>query len=192
MTIGLTMLVSGVLSNPLTATSPVDLVTTQTADVVATTTASTTTSTDIPTPLVKATQNIKTNTGIEKQVRAYFADVPIMAEVARCESRYRQYDKDGSIFRGIVNNKDVGVFQVNEYYHLERSKKLGIDIYSVDGNMRYARILYNESGTAPWVSSSPCWGKSLAKANTTAKAAVEVDTRPIAPRVYVAVSAENL
>lgn len=189
MTIGLTMLVSGMMANPLTATSPVNIIGSQAVNVVATT--STSTATDIPTPLVpKKIQNVKTNTGIESQVRAYFADLPIMAEIARCESHYRQFDKDGSMFRGIVNNKDVGVFQVNEFYHLDEAKKLGIDIYTVEGNLRFARILYNQSGVAPWSSSSPCWGKAVATQvhphlNTVG------DARPVAPRIEVALSSEN-
>jgi hypothetical protein len=115
------------------------------------------------TPKKKITTN--PNVGIESQVRTYFKDIPLMAEIAYCESRFRQFDKDGSIFRGKVNNKDVGALQVNEYYHLARSKKLGYDIHTLEGNMKYARQLYKESGAQPWNSSSPCWMKSeVAKA----------------------------
>ncbi|HEY1037512.1 MAG TPA: hypothetical protein VGE62_02920 [Candidatus Paceibacterota bacterium] len=103
---------------------------------------------------------INPNAGVEARVRAYFKDTPLLAEIAYCESRYRQFDKDGSIFRGKVNNKDVGALQVNEYYHLERSKKLGYDIHTLEGNMAYSRLLYKESGARPWNSSSPCWMKS--------------------------------
>jgi len=81
-----------------------------------------------------------------------------MQKIAYCESRNRQFGKDGSVFRGVVNNKDVGIFQVNERYHLADSKKMGINIHSVDGNMEYARHLYETQGTQPWSSSRPCWG----------------------------------
>jgi hypothetical protein len=105
------------------------------------------------------------NAGIESTTREYFKDIPLMAEIAKCESRYRQFNKDGSTFRGIVNNKDVGVMQVNEYYHLARSKKLGINLYTVEGNLAYGRLLYSEEGSQPWKSSAPCWMKSdIAKA----------------------------
>ena len=105
------------------------------------------------------------NNGIESSTREYFQDVPLMAEIAKCESRFRQFEKDGSTFRGIVNNKDVGVMQINEYYHLKRAKKLGIDIYTVEGNLKYGRLLYSEEGSDPWSSSAPCWMKSdVAKA----------------------------
>ena len=105
------------------------------------------------------------NNGVETRVREYFADIPLMAEVSRCESRFRQFESDGSVFRGKINDRDVGVMQINEYYHLERAKKLGFDLYSLEGNMAYARLLYKEQGAQPWVSSSPCWKKTeVAKA----------------------------
>jgi hypothetical protein len=82
-----------------------------------------------------------------------------MQKIAYCESRNRQFDKDGTTLRGVVNSRDVGIFQVNEKYHLGDSKKMGINIHTVDGNMEYARHLYESQGTRPWNSSRPCWGK---------------------------------
>jgi hypothetical protein len=49
--------------------------------------------------------------------------------------------------------------QVNELYHLETAKKLGIDLYTADGNVAYARYLYEKQGAKPWISSSGCWAK---------------------------------
>jgi len=95
----------------------------------------------------------------EGVVTEYFSDIPIMADIAYCESRYRQYEPNGELFRGVVNNSDVGIMQINEYYHLEDSKKLGLDVHTVEGNMEYARHLYNTQGVQPWKSSAPCWNK---------------------------------
>ena len=97
---------------------------------------------------------------VEEYVRDYFADTPIMIEVARCESHFKQFDKDGSIHRGVVNDKDLGVMQVNEYYHGKTAAKLGLDLYTIQGNVAYAKYLYEKEGTRPWMSSSPCWSKS--------------------------------
>lgn len=97
---------------------------------------------------------------IHEYVAAYFADIPIMVDIAECESHFRQYDKTGLIYRGKQNNQDVGVMQINEHYHLDTSVKLDIDIYTVEGNVAYARHLYEKQGVAPWVSSNPCWSKS--------------------------------
>lgn len=95
----------------------------------------------------------------EEIVDNYFSDIPIMSDIAYCESRYRQYDSNGGLLRGIVNNSDVGIMQINEYYHLEDSQRLGVDIHTVDGNMEFARHLYNTQGVQPWKSSSHCWNE---------------------------------
>ncbi|MCF7865066.1 MAG: hypothetical protein K9M11_00985 [Candidatus Pacebacteria bacterium] len=105
------------------------------------------------------------NANVETEVREYFADIPLMAEVSKCESRFRQFENDGSVFRGKINDRDVGAMQINEFYHAERAKKLGYNLHTLKGNMDYARLLYKEQGAQPWVSSSPCWKKSeVAKA----------------------------
>ncbi len=99
---------------------------------------------------------------VEEYVRNYFSDIPIMVEIAWCESRFRQHDENGEVLRGEVNSLDRGVMQVNEFYHLEDSKKLGYDILTIEGNTAYARYIYEKSGVQPWISSSPCWSKSVA------------------------------
>ncbi len=98
----------------------------------------------------------KTTTTQEK-VTQYFADKPILVDIARCESRFRHTDKNGKVLRGELTPADVGVMQINEKYHLEASKKLGYDIYSLEGNMAYAKYLYEKQGARPWLASSSCW-----------------------------------
>lgn len=95
----------------------------------------------------------------EAQVKAYFAETPILAEVAFCESRFRQFDENGNVLRGVQNNQDVGVMQINEKYHLETAQKLGLNLYTLEGNMAYGKYLYDTQGTKPWNYSSHCWGK---------------------------------
>jgi hypothetical protein len=103
---------------------------------------------------------ISKTTTVEEVVKDYFKDIPILAQVAKCESTFRQHDSNGNVLRGVVNSFDVGVMQINEKYHLERSQKMNINIYSLDGNLEYARALYDQSGTAPWSSSKACWAES--------------------------------
>lgn len=100
---------------------------------------------------------------VRETVEEHFADAPIMAIISQCESHFRQFEKDGSVYRGKQNSQDVGVMQINEYYHLKTSQKLGYDIHTLEGNMAYARYLYEKEGTAPWVSSKPCWGPKVTK-----------------------------
>ena len=96
---------------------------------------------------------------VEGYVREYFADIPVMIAVAQCESRFRQYDKDGSVLRGEVIHEDVGVMQVNETYHKAVADKLGLNLHTMQGNVAYARYLYEKEGTAPWSASKKCWNK---------------------------------
>lgn len=96
---------------------------------------------------------------VEAHVRDYFKDIPILAEVARCESHFTQFTKSGKVLRGTAVREDVGVMQINETYHLAVAKKLGLDIYTLEGNMAYARYLYEKKGTKDWMASSPCWSK---------------------------------
>ena len=116
----------------------------------------------VPEPKKPVRKVAKTYISAEEEVKAYFADIPIMIEVAKCESRYRHYDTTGDVLRGVVNNLDRGVMQINEGYHLSTSQKLGYDILTLEGNMAYARYLYQTQGTRPWLSSSPCWAKAEA------------------------------
>jgi hypothetical protein len=103
---------------------------------------------------------VKNKKSTKETVQEYFSDIPIMIDVARCESEFRQLDSNGSVLRGRVNSQDVGVMQINEKYHLETSKKLNLNIHTIEGNMAYARYLYNTQGTTPWKYSSPCWNKN--------------------------------
>jgi hypothetical protein len=80
-----------------------------------------------------------------------------MADVAFCESRFRQFNKNGEPLRGIANKADVGVMQINEKYHADTAVRLGINIYTLEGNMEYAKYLYDTKGTKPWVHSKGCW-----------------------------------
>lgn len=96
---------------------------------------------------------------VQEYVESYFADTPLLVKIAKCESHFRQFGKDGSVYRGKVNDQDVGVMQINEFYHLKTADKLGLDIYSIQGNLAYAKYLYEREGAQPWSSSAPCWNK---------------------------------
>lgn len=95
----------------------------------------------------------------EEAVREYFKDIPILIEVARCESQFRQYD-NGHVLHGRVDHDDTGVMQINTRFHLKKAIALGYDLNDLYGNMAYARSLYRESGLAPWEASRGCWGKA--------------------------------
>lgn len=107
-------------------------------------------------PTVKDVDNIMST---EQYVKQYFADIPIMIQIARCESTFHQLDPDGEVHRGRVDNEDVGVMQINEHYNGAQAERENYDIYTLPGNVAFARELYEAKGTAPWRSSKACWGK---------------------------------
>gem|GEM_PF-1054695 len=106
----------------------------------------------------------KADPAVEMRVYAYFADIPEMIYVAQCESTFRHYGSDGEVLRGNVVSADVGVMQINEYYHLDRASSLGYNVHTLEGNLGYARFLYEEQGLQPWSASKPCWSSKHAVA----------------------------
>ncbi len=104
---------------------------------------------------------------LEQYVREYFKDTPVLAEIAKCESRFRHLGKNGKVLRGELTADDLGVMQINEFYHEDTAKILGIDLHTLDGNLAYAKWLYKKEGVIPWYSSSKCWQKpdTFAKAD---------------------------
>ncbi len=100
---------------------------------------------------------------VEEYVRDYFKDAPIMIEIAKCESRFRQFDKNGQVLKNAAGSSAVGIFQIMSSIHDSSADKLGIDIYTMQGNAAYARYLLDTQGTKPWeadLKSKGCWGKS--------------------------------
>jgi len=96
---------------------------------------------------------------LEVDVREYFKDTPILAEIAKCESQFKHVGLNGKIITGKINKGDLGVMQINKYYHEEDAQKLGLDLNTFEGNMAFAKHLYDKYGTDPWSSSSDCWQK---------------------------------
>lgn len=100
--------------------------------------------------------------GTEEKVRSYFSDIPVMIQIARCESTFRHTLPDGTVLRGVVDNADTGVMQINTRYHGETAESLGLDLSVFEDNLAYARYLYEKQGTKPWSASAPCWTKTIA------------------------------
>lgn len=110
------------------------------------------------------TQNINPHNSadVEARVREYFADIPSMVAIARCESGFRQFGSDGMVLFD-PSYRMIGVFQVSSL-HLPHSVEMGNDIMTLEGNLAYARYLYNANGIDPWMSSFGCWGSAVKSA----------------------------
>jgi hypothetical protein len=99
---------------------------------------------------------------LEKKAKEYFKDDPILVKIAGCESQFRQYDANGDTLKGKVNKGDLGLMQINKYYHADKADQLGFNLDNVEGNMAYAKYLYDREGSKPWNSSSKCWKQEVA------------------------------
>lgn len=112
---------------------------------------------ELATTSLEVAQPISGPVSVEQYVKTYFAKTPILARIAKCESRYRQYGSDGEVLRGVAVKDDLGVMQINERYHGAKALELGMDLYTIDGNLAYAKYLYSKEGTTPWNASARCW-----------------------------------
>ncbi len=126
-------------------------------------------------PMAPQAEVINQPLTLEQYVRAYYKDTPVLAEIAKCESHFRQFGVNGKVLRGEVVAEDVGVMQVNEFYHEDTAKALGLDLHTLDGNLAYAKWLYAREGSVPWYSSSKCWEKSQNIAKTDTKLATNTN-----------------
>ena len=93
---------------------------------------------------------------IKQRVLNAFPEHPEMVKVAKCESGLKQFNLNGSVIRGVENPRDVGLFQINEHYWLAEAQKLGINIYSLEGNIEMAKVILEQQGISAWHWSSHC------------------------------------
>jgi len=91
---------------------------------------------------------------IERHVLEVFSDAPIMLKVMKCEGGYKT-----DAYNPTNGSGDKGLFQVSTKYHGHRTKKLGLDMNNPVDNVKFARMLYDEQGLAPWSASRHCWSK---------------------------------
>lgn len=116
--------------------------------------------------LITGTHVEASTTSTEAKVREYFADIPVMIEIARCESKFRQFTDSGNVLRGGMGGGMIGVFQFYEAIHTGAAASLGYDLATLDGNLAYARHVYEAQGTTPWNSAKFCWDVPLPPVTT--------------------------
>ncbi len=122
--------------------------------------------TDAPIEVAKNESKISSSVmNTEAIVRSYFKDIPVMVQIARCESTFQHTLADGSVLKGRVDSADTGVMQINKRYHGAAAAAMGLNLDDIYHNMAYARHLYETQGTRPWSASAPCWGQTLAMNN---------------------------
>lgn len=105
------------------------------------------------------------NFGIKNRVVDFFEanDAAEMIPIIKCESRFRQYDKDGNPLQNKSGSSAVGVAQIMASVHpdikvLNRYNKRyqtdlrmeDFDVTTFEGNIGYALVLYKMNGTRDW------------------------------------------
>ena len=83
-----------------------------------------------------------------------------MVKIADCESDGQQFELDGTVKRGIINPHDIGKWQINEIHWQTEARRLGWDIYTLEGNTQMALYIYKHYGTKHWSWSEECWFKN--------------------------------
>ena len=83
----------------------------------------------------------------------------VLQRIANCESRNKQFDKNGNVLRGNQNRHDVGRFQINEKIWGKIASSTGYDIYTWEGNTKMALYIYKKQGLNAWAWSFLCWHK---------------------------------
>lgn len=88
------------------------------------------------------------------------ADAPVLDRIAKCESGNTQFAKDGQVLVHVNKNGtwDVGKYQINSI-HGGTATKLGMNLYTEDGNTAFAKWMYANLGTGDWAASQSCWKK---------------------------------
>jgi len=88
---------------------------------------------------------------------------PALKRICGCESsgsptaEPRQFNEDGSVFKGKVHPADWGYCQINTDVWYEKSVALGYDLATESGNISMANYILKVEGTKPWGASRSCW-----------------------------------
>ena len=79
-----------------------------------------------------------------------------MIAIAKCESEFTQFNALGTVLQGGYKNRMIGLYQIAPL-HIPDATALGLNVKTTEGNMAFARHLYEQSGTRPWLASKWCW-----------------------------------
>lgn len=105
---------------------------------------------------VSATAHVETSDGAATLI-------PELVPVCACESAGVawgtpiQFDANGNVVMNQKGTGDVGMCQINLRLHAATAKALGYDIFTRDGNIKFANWLFEQDGYRPWEASRTCW-----------------------------------
>jgi hypothetical protein len=99
----------------------------------------------------------------EAFLQDYFHDIPVMVEVARCESAFQNVQS--RLRQPYGREKSFGYFQIHEPDWHDAAMRLGLVNYKTDAkhNVLMARHVYNVQGLDAWKASRYCWEPAARK-----------------------------
>ena len=109
---------------------------------------------------------------VKRLALVYFADIPVMIAICECESKFEHYRPDGTLnVNRMVTKKGKrvssasGACQITYLSHYNAwAESEETNITTIEGNFAFARKMYKESGTSPWIESkASCWGSKIHK-----------------------------
>lgn len=97
---------------------------------------------------------------LDSLITSYSDEFNVSENLARriigCESGFNP-DATNKNYKGDVHwSTDIGMGQINDYYHKTRMDEMGLDIYDHEDNLRYTFILLSE-GETHYKASKFCW-----------------------------------
>ena len=102
---------------------------------------------------------------IESQIVDEWEGYAQLKQICSCESTGQPYNEprhfleSGEVILGVINSDDIGMCQINSYYHGTAAQKLDLNLYDRHDNLKYAKYLYDREGGTPWNWSKHCWSK---------------------------------
>lgn len=108
-------------------------------------------------PVVPITVGFDVNTEITRLSKQYLIDEDLVKRIIKCESGFVKDALNINKRDGVAWSKDIGLGQINDYYHKETMIKLGLDIYTPKDNLAYMFILLKEDPLVHYKASSGCW-----------------------------------
>lgn len=90
---------------------------------------------------------------VKAYIRQTFPENPaLFIRIAYGESGMKQWYADGRVVRGIIDNDDTGLFQINNRYWKKEAQRLGLDYEnSIEDNIKMARHVFDTQGVTAWV-----------------------------------------
>ena len=99
---------------------------------------------------------------INRLIIKYSVDKNLVMSIIKCESQFNgNAVNHNKLDNGTIWSTDKGLWQINDYFHKETMKKLGLDIDNQWDSLEYGFILLKSQGTSVWGASKKCWSNKL-------------------------------